>query len=130
MVTARHDDAPWALLDAITQRDRRSAMRELTKLFAGDMEPHRVLPQITRHVELVRRTVELAEDGRPSKEALAKQLGVAPFRAQKMLVAVGHWTPADASRAMSCMHEADAAMKGMSRMPPALALERALADAL
>ncbi len=130
MVTARHDDAPWALLDAITQRDRRSAVRELTKLFAGDMEPHRVLPQITRHVELVRRTVELAEDGRPSKEALAKQLGVAPFRAQKMLVAVGHWTPADASRAMSCMHEADAAMKGMSRMPPSLVLERALAESL
>ena len=130
MVAARHDDAPWALLDAITQRDRRSAVRELTKLFAGDVEPHRVLPQITRHVELVRRTVELAEDGRPSKEALAKQLGVAPFRAQKMLVAVGHWTPMDASRAMSRMHEADAAMKGMSRMPPSLVLERALAESL
>jgi hypothetical protein len=47
-----------------------------------------------------------------------------------MLVAVGHWTPADASRAMSCMHEADAAMKGMSRMPPSLVLERALAESL
>ena len=81
-------------------------------------------------LELVRRTVELAEDGRPSKEALAKQLGVAPFRAQKMLVAVGHWTPMDASRAMSRMHEADAAMKGMSRMPPSLVLERALAESL
>jgi DNA polymerase III delta subunit len=130
MVAARHDDAPWALLDAITQRDRRGAVLELTKLFAGDVEPHRVLPQITRHVELVRRTVELAEAGRPSKEALAKHLGVAPFRAQKMLVAVGHWTPSDASRAMSRMHEADAAMKGMSRMPPSLALERALAESL
>lgn len=130
MVRARHDDAPWALLDAITQRDRRNAVRELTKLLAGDVEPHRVLPQITRHVELVRRTVELAEDGRPSKEALAKQLGVAPFRAQKMLVAVGYWTPGDASRAMSRMHEADAAMKGMSRMPPSLVLERALAESL
>ena len=54
----------------------------------------------------------------------------APFRAQKMLVAVGHWTPADASRSMSCMHEADAAMKGMSRMPPSLVLERALAESL
>lgn len=130
LVAARHDDAPWALLDCITERDRRGAVRELTRLFAGDVEPHRVLPQVTRHVELVRRTVELAEDGRPSKEALAKALGVAPFRAQKMLVALGHWTPGDASRAISRMHEADAAMKGMSRMPPALALERALAEAL
>ena len=112
-------------------------LQELAKSHAGvpsvaelSLTLRELVPQITRHVELVRRTVELAEDGRPSKEALAKQLGVAPFRAQKMLVAVGHWTPADASRAMSCMHEADAAMKGMSRMPPALALERALADAL
>jgi DNA polymerase-3 subunit delta len=130
MVAARHDDAPWALLDAITERDRRNAVRELTRLFAGDVEPHRVLPQVTRHVELVRRTVELAEDGRPSKEALAKALGVAPFRAQKMLAALGHWTPGDASRAISRMHAADAAMKGMSRMPPTLVLERALAEAL
>ncbi len=130
MVAARHDDAPWALLDAITERDRRNAVRELTKLLAGDVEPHRILPQITRHVELVRRTVELAEEGRPSKETLAKALGVAPFRAQKMLVATGHWTPMDASRAMSRMHECDAAMKGMSRMPPGLVLERALAESL
>ena len=130
MVTARHDDAPWALMDAITERDRRGAIVELTRLYAGDVEPHRLLPQVTRHVELVRRTVELSEGGRPSKEALAKELGVAPFRAQKMLAALGHWTPADASRAISRMHEADAAMKGMSRMPPALALERALAESL
>ena len=130
MVTARHDDAPWSLLDCVTERDRRGAVRELTRLYAGDVEPHRLLPQITRHVELVRRTVELAEQGRPSKEALAKALGVAPFRAQKMLSALGHWTPGDASRAISRMHEADAAMKGMSRMPPAMALERALAEAL
>ena len=130
MVAARHDDAPWALLDAITERDRRTAVRELTRLFAADAEPHRVLPQVTRHVELVRRTVELGEQGRPSKETLAKELGVAPFRAQKMLTALGHWTPGDASRAISRMHEADAAMKGMSRMPPSLVLERALAEAL
>ena len=76
------------------------------------------------------RSVELAEDGRPSKEALAKALGVAPFRAQKMLAALGHWTSGDASRAISRMHAADAAMKGMSRMPPTLVLERALAEAL
>jgi hypothetical protein len=31
---------------------------------------------------------------------------------------------------MSCMHEADAAMKGMSRMSPSLVLERALAESL
>ena len=130
MVAARHDDAPWSLLDAITERDRRGAVRELTRLFAADAEPHRILPQVTRHVELVRRTVELGEQGRPSKEALAKELGVAPFRAQKMLVALGHWSPGDASRAISRMHEADAAMKGMSRMPPSLVLERALAEAL
>jgi DNA polymerase-3 subunit delta len=130
MVAARHDDAPWALLDAITERDRRGAIMELTRLLAGDVEPHRVLPQITRHVELVRRTVESAEQGRPSKEALAKQLGVAPFRAGKMLAAVGVWTPRDASRALDRMHVADAAMKGMSRMPVGLVLERALAESL
>jgi DNA polymerase III delta subunit len=130
MVAPRHDDAPWALLDCVTERDRRGAIGELTRLLAGDAEPHRVLPQLTRHVELVRRTVELGEEGRPSREALAKELGVAPFRAGKMLAALGVWSPADASRALSRMHEADAAMKGMSRMPPALALERALAEAL
>jgi hypothetical protein len=61
---------------------------------------------------------------------LAKQLGVAPFRAGKMLAAVGVWSPADASRALSRMHAADAAMKGLSRMPPRLVLERALAESL
>lgn len=130
MVVARHDDAPWSLLDAITERDRRGAIVELTRLYAGDVEPHRLLPQVARHVEMVRRTVELAEHGRPSKEQLAKELGVAPFRAGKMLAAVGTWTPRDASRAVDRMHRCDAAMKGISRLPPAMALERALADAL
>lgn len=130
MVAARHDDAPWALLDCVTERDRRGAIGELTRLMAGAAEPHRVLPQLTRHVELVRRTVELGEEGRPSREALAKELGVAPFRAGKMLAALGVWSPADASHALSRMHEADAALKGMSRMPSALVLERALAEAL
>lgn len=130
MVAPRHDDAPWALLDCVTERDRRGAIGELTRLMAGDAEPHRVLPQLTRHVELVRRTVELGEQGRPSREALAKELGVAPFRAGKMLAALGVWSPADASRALSRMHEADAALKGMSRMPPSLVLERAVAESL
>jgi DNA polymerase III delta subunit len=130
MVAARHDDAPWALLDCVTERDRRGAIGELSRLMAGDAEPHRVLPQLTRHVELVRRTVEMGEQGRPSREALAKELGVAPFRAGKMLAALGVWSPADASRALSRMHEADAALKGMSRMPPALVLERAVAESL
>lgn len=130
LVVARHDDAPWALLDAITVRDRPAAIRELVRLFAADAEPHRVLPQLTRHVELMRRTVEVAERGRPSREALAKELGVAPFRAGKMLDAVGPWSPRSLSWALSRMHDADAAMKGMSRMPPELVLERALADAL
>lgn len=130
MVAARHDDAPWALLDCVTERDRQGAIGELVRLLAGDAEPHRVLPQLTRHVELVRRTVELGEEGRPSREALAKELGVAPFRAGKMLAALGAWSARDASRALSRMHEADAALKGMSRMPPALVLERALAEAL
>ena len=130
LVAARHDDAPWALLDAITERDRQRAISELTRLLAADAEPHRVLPQVTRHVDLVRRTVELAEQGRPSREALAKQLGVAPFRAGKMLAAIGVWSPRDASMALSRMHSADAALKGMSRMPPGLVLERALAETL
>jgi DNA polymerase III delta subunit len=130
MVAARHDDAPWALLDCVTERDRPGAIAELERLFAADAEPHRVLPQLTRHVELVRRTVELGEEGRPSREVLAKELGVAPFRAGKMLAALGAWSARDASRALSRMHAADAALKGMSRMPPALVLERALAEAL
>ena len=130
MVAPRHDDAPWALLDAITERDRRGAIAELTRLLAADAEPHRILPQVTRHVELVRRTVELAERGRPARDQLAKQLGVAPFRAGKMLAAVGVWSPRDASAALSRMHVADAAMKGLSRMPPGLVLERALAETL
>ena len=49
---------------------------------------------------------------------------------QRAAHTLGHWSPGDASRAISRMHEADAAMKGMSRMPPSLVLERALAEAL
>lgn len=130
LVTGRGDDAPWSLLDAITVRDRRGALGELVRLLDGGAEPHRLLPQITRHVQYVRETVLLAERGRPSREALAKRLGIAPFRAGKMLGAIGVWTPAQTAQAVRAMQRADAGLKGLSRQPPALVLERGLALAL
>ena len=130
LVAGRGDDAPWSLLDAITERDRRGALGELVRLLDGGAEPHRLLPQITRHVQYIRETVLLAERGRPSREALAKRLGIAPFRAGKMLAAIGVWTPAQTAGAVRAMQHADAGLKGLSRQPPALVLERGLALAL
>lgn len=130
LVAGRGDDAPWSLLDAITERDRRRALAELVRLLEGGAEPHRLLPQVTRHVQYLRETVLLAERGRPTRDALAKRLGIAPFRAGKMLAAIGVWTPARTGYAVRVLQGADADMKGFSRQPPALVLERGLALAL
>lgn len=130
LVAARADDAPWSLLDAITERRRTAALDELVRLLQGGAEPHRLLPQIGRHLVYVRETVETAQAGQPTREALARRLGIAPFRAGKMLAAIGTWTPLQAGSALAAMRHTDAAMKGFSRLPPAFALERGLAAAL
>jgi len=130
LVAGRADDAPWSLLDAITERRRTAALEELVRLLQGGAEPHRLLPQIARHLVYVRETVEAAEAGPPTREALARRLGIAPFRAGKMLTAIGTWTPLQTGAALAAMRRTDAAMKGFSRLPPAFALERGLAAAL
>ena len=117
--------SPFALQDAVSSRSRGGIARALAAADAAGDKPHALLPQIARHVDLLRRAGIASRQGL-SGAAFAKRAGVHPFRAQKAIEASGAWPERDAAEAICRLAEADHAMKGGRRIDPQLALERAL----
>jgi DNA polymerase-3 subunit delta len=130
LLAFRGDDvSPFALQDAVSGRRRAAAARALVEAEAAGEKPHAMVPQIARHVDLLRRARRTSAHGGGSA-ALAKAAGVHPFRAQKALEAAGAWPERDAAALVVALARADHAMKGGERIDPQLAFERAVLDGL
>jgi DNA polymerase-3 subunit delta len=126
LLAVRGDDvSPFALADAVSARDRPAVFRALERAFDAGEKPHALLPQIARHVDLLRRARRAADRGLDHR-AFAREAGIHEFRARKLFDAGGRWPERDAARAVVLLAVADHAMKGGERIDPELALERAL----
>ena len=64
--------------DAVGRGDRRHAVELLHSLLEQGEEPHRIVPLLTRHLQLLLRTQQL-EKKRLARDEMARGLGVAPF---------------------------------------------------
>jgi DNA polymerase III subunit delta len=127
LLAVRGDDvSPFALSDAVSSRDRRAVFAALERAFAAGEKPHALLPQVARHVDLLRRARRASDRGLDHR-AFAREAGIHEFRARKLFDASGRWPERDAARAVVLLAVADHAMKGGERIDPELALERALA---
>ncbi|HQG04075.1 MAG TPA: DNA polymerase III subunit delta [Thermoleophilia bacterium] len=98
------------LTDAVGRRDRAAAFRRLEEVFALGEEPQRVLSTLVRHI----RNLEAALESGPDVSAadLAKQVGVHPFAARKLLEQRRAYDHAAIGRALKALADADAAMRG------------------
>jgi DNA polymerase III delta subunit len=130
LLAVRGDDvSPFALTDAVSARDREAVYRALDRAFAAGEKPHALLPQIARHLDLVRRARRASDRGLDHR-AFAREAGIHEFRGRKLFDAVSRWSERDAAAAVTRLAVADHAMKGGERIDPELALERALAEGL
>lgn len=109
--------AVLASTEALLERTHRARSGELLRLVAS----------LVGHVGRVRKVARLADEGVRARDA-AGRLKMHPFAAEKAGKQAANFTRDELARATVRLAEVDAAVKGGSRMPPDLVLERALVD--
>lgn len=96
--------------DAVGRGDRRGAVELLRSLLDQGEEPHRIVPLLTRHLQLLLRTQQL-EKQRLARDEMARGLGVAPFFLDNYRQQAQGVTPARLWRGLLALRRADDLLK-------------------
>jgi len=126
LVASRADKPPWTLTDAWARRDTRGVLQECERiLVSGDRTPSGLVWQMAKHVALVRACREFSRDGVSIDEA-AKRLREKPFPVRKAFGQAEAFSDVELDTAVARLAALDHAVKGGSRLPDDLELERTL----
>jgi DNA polymerase III subunit delta len=109
--------AVLAISESLLERTHRTRSGELLRIVAS----------LVGHVGRVRRCQTLAEEGIRPRDA-AGRLKMHPFAAEKAFAQAANFSAEELSAALVRLAELDAAVKGGSRLPADLELDRALVD--
>ncbi len=122
------DVLPWALTDAWGARDLPGVLAACeTLLERRTREPFGIAAALAGYVSRVRVAQALAEEGLGAVE-VAKRLRIKDYPARKLVSFARNYTRDELDAAIVRLAELDAALKGASRLPAELELERALVD--
>ena len=133
LVAPRAGSPPWELTDAWGARDVGGVLRAAEHMLDRTGDPvSRTIPRLvgslTTHVRRARTAHRLDEQGMTPQEA-APLLGMRhPFPAQKLFAQVRNYSADELDSALIRLAELDLALKGGSRLPNELELERALVE--
>jgi DNA polymerase-3 subunit delta len=123
-VTKVRVETIWALVDAVSARDRKRALAAASSLL-GDREPAlRILTMVARQLRMVARMQAALARGLGPQDA-TREAGAPPFKAREMAAAARRFAAADLARAFAVLAETDLALKG-SKRPDDIVLEHAL----
>ena len=78
LVGSTRGESVFAFTDAVGRADRRGATALLHALMEQGQEPNRILPLMTRHLQLLLRTQHLERQGL-REEQMARSLGISPY---------------------------------------------------
>ncbi len=123
-VTRVRTETIWALVDAVSLRDARTALSAAGSLLADREPPLRILAMVARQLRMVAKMREALAEGLGGPEA-AKRAGAPPFKARDLTEAARRFTMNDLRLAFDILAEADLALKG-SKRPGPVVLEEAL----
>jgi DNA polymerase-3 subunit delta len=98
------------LVDALGQRDGRTAAQTLHRLLDAGEHPLGLLAMIVRQFRLLIQVKELKVKGADSR-AIAKELGIHPFPARKLHNQASYFTPAQLEAVYRHLLETDAGVK-------------------
>jgi DNA polymerase III delta subunit len=121
-----HGDAAWAITDAWGARDVPGLLRAAERALEHET-PFVLALRLATYVGRVRAVQALADEGLATA-AIAKRLRIHEFPARKALGHGRNYRPEELDRAMVRIAELDGALKGASRLPAELELERALVE--
>jgi DNA polymerase-3 subunit delta len=127
LVIASVDIKPWDITDAWGRRDAAAVIGLATADVERREDVGRVIAQLSAHVRRVHRAAVMIEGGAVQAD-VARELGLKPFPAQKLVAQAGRFTPGELGRAVVRLAALDLAVKGGSRVDPRFELELALAD--
>lgn len=132
LVAATADTPTFALTDAWAKRDVARALEASEAMFERDPKPRRdVAPKLAAalagHVGKLRQLQELAREGVRPRDA-AGRLRMHPFYAEKLAGQAEGFSADELRRATVRLADLDLALKGESRLPPDLEVQRALVD--
>jgi DNA polymerase-3 subunit delta len=116
----------WALVDAVSARDRRTALKATGSLLDDREPPLRILAMVVRQLRLLGRARQALDEGASPDEAAAAA-GAPPFKARELAHAARRMNVAELRRAFRILSDADLAQKG-GKCPPDLALEGAILE--
>jgi DNA polymerase III subunit delta len=132
LAVGRAETPIFAVTDAWGRRDVGAVLASAESLLERSHRPRsgellRLVASLVGHVGRVRRVARLADEGIRAREA-AGRLKMHPFAAEKAGKQAASFSRDELAQAIVRLAEVDADVKGGSRMPPDLVLERALVD--
>lgn len=129
LVAARADVPPFVLTDAWGRRDVSAVLSAAESLLERSPTRSRELPalvgRLAAHVRRVRACQALEAEGVRPRDA-ATQLKMHPFAAEKAFAQARNFSPDELGEAIVALGDLDLALKGGSRLPAELELERTL----
>jgi len=123
----------FALTDAWGARDLTAVLRALESILERPErtrrdEVTRISARFAAHVQLVRQVQHLASEGVTARE-VASRLRRNPYYVQKLYAQAANFSSQELGQALVRAAELDLAVKGGSKLPSELELDRALTDA-
>lgn len=133
LAAGRAETSAFALTDAWGNRDPARVLGACESMLERASGPRRdeiprLLGRLSAHVSRVRECQKLAGEGLSAREA-AGRLKKNPYYVQKLFAQAANFSAAELDEVTVRLAELDAAVKGGSRLPAELELERALVDA-
>jgi DNA polymerase III subunit delta len=126
LVASRAETPPWTLTDAWSRRDTSAVLAACERILtSGDRTPSSLVWQLADHVGLVRACRDFARDGVSVSEA-AKLLRKKEYPVRKAFGQAEAFSDAELDTAVARLAALDHAVKGGSRLPDDLELERTL----
>lgn len=114
----------WTLVDAVSMRDRRTALKAAASLLDDREPPLRILSLLSRQLRMLGRARQALDEG-ASADGAAAAAGAPPFKARELAHAARRMSLQKLSDAFRVLSEADVAQKG-GKCPPDIALESAI----
>jgi DNA polymerase-3 subunit delta len=128
LVASRAETPPWTLTDAWARRDTAGVLAACERTLAtGDRTASALVWLFADHVGLVRACRSFALDGVPVAEA-AKRLRRKEYPVRKAYSQAEAFSDVELDSAVTRLAAVDLAVKGGSRLPDDLELERALVE--
>jgi DNA polymerase III subunit delta len=127
LVIPSSDIKPWDITDAWGRGDAAAVIGLATADVERPQDVGRIVAQLAAHVRRVHRAAVLVEAGAAQAD-IARELGLKPFPAQKLMAQARRFESAELGRAIVRLAALDLAVKGGSRVDSRFELELALAD--